>query len=123
MATTKQEFVEDNLHGYKRVHWNWESDSTGAVSNQTEFSYDGMITDLTTKPGSGSDAPTTLYDVYINDENGIDLLNGQGVDRSATLQEHKGKVDGLGTALHSKLTLVVANAGDITKGQCRIDLR
>lgn len=122
MATTKQEFNEDNLHGYKRVHWNWECSSGGVVTSQTAAEFDGAIINFVTKPGSGSDAPTAAYDITITDEQGIDLLNGLGADRSATAQESKHAGDGLGVALNTKLTLNVANAGDVTKGQCRIDL-
>ena len=123
MATTKKEFNEEELHdGYKRVHWNWECDSAGAASDVSEYFYDGVLLGLTTKPGSGSDAPTTLYDLVITDDDGLDLLNGLGADRSATAQERKAHADGLGVAIHTKLHLAVTNAGDITKGQARVDL-
>ena len=122
MATTKKEFNEEELHdGYKRIHWNWHCSSGGAVSDVSDYFYDGALIGFTTKPGAGSDAPTAAYDIVITDDDGIDLLNGLGVDRSATAQEHKGISDGLGVAIHTKLHLAGASAGDITKGQARVD--
>ena len=123
MATTKKEFSEDNLNGYKRIHWDWECSSGGAVTDVSDYFYDGSLIGFTTKPGAGSDAPTAAYDITITDSQGIDLLNGLGADRSATAQEFKKQTDGLGIALHTKLTLNIAAAGDVTKGQVRVDLK
>lgn len=47
--------------------------------------FEGRLLAIITDPGSP--APTTLYDVKLNDASGFDRLGGAGVDRSTSVTE------------------------------------
>ena len=73
---------------------------------------DGFLLRLVTNPGAT--APTTLYDITLVDDAGSDVLQGVGMDRSATDTEDAPIVYA-GTANHpavspsETLTLTIAN--------------
>jgi hypothetical protein len=110
MATTN-----DMTGGLQKIKWTWTCSSAGAYSEASTVRPNGLIFRLVTIP-SAVTAPTALYDVTITDADGVDVLNGLGADRSATLTEQKSASDGLGVCKSSLLTLNVSNAGDITLG-------
>jgi hypothetical protein len=68
------------------------------------------ITEVRTNPGT---APTTLYDIVINDTDGIDMMGGTLADRSATLSQRAipALATGIygGSAIDGALTLVITN--------------
>jgi len=60
-------------------------DATGAVDPIDIPGVDAFLTLVVTDPGAT--APTTLYDITLNDEYGVDVMGGALVDRSATATE------------------------------------
>lgn len=105
----------------RRATITWVSDSaTGAVSGTSTETYIGHFLGITTVP-SGSAAPTTLYDITVKDQYGVDLLGGNAADRSATAGEwasaspYPHPVNGL-------ITIAITNAGNSKEGTIYIDL-
>jgi len=59
-----------------------------ATSTAITAAIEGMcIYEVITNPGDGAAAPTTLYDIVLNDADGIDLMGGTLANRSATASE------------------------------------
>jgi len=123
VVITPTETTEDQR--LRKIIWDWLSTDAGAVVDtrtvgedpRTVDDYNGVLLRVEWIPDSGGTAPTTLYDTYLYNEDGVDVLNGMGVDRSATATESKNFSDGLGCVVNSKLRLVVANAGDAKGGK------
>lgn len=114
--------VTETTHGsVKKIVWAWTSDASGDASEATSAAFDGKLIGLTTIPDAVA-APTTLYDVTVTDAGGHDVLLGAGADRSATVTEHVAEAS-LGAAAASKLTLVVANAGNAKEGTVIVYVR
>ncbi len=109
MATTN-----DMTGGLQKITWTWTCSSAGAYTEASTVRPNGQIYRFITKPGGT--APTTLYDITITDADSVDVINGLGADRSATLTEQKGVSDGLGVVKSSLLTLNITNAGDAATG-------
>jgi hypothetical protein len=94
-----------------------------ATSDAITAAIKGMyITEVRTNPGST--APQALYDIVINDTDGIDLMGGTLANRSATASERAipALVTGIygGTAVDGALTLVITgnnvnSAGTVVK--------
>jgi len=63
----------------------WLSDADGDVNEPSTVKTDpmrGHIVRVDFMPNTGTTQPTSLYDVTLLDENGLDLLQGQGADLS-----------------------------------------
>lgn len=113
----------------------WESDASGDADLNTQEAKLGFVSGTIERVvfiPDGTDAPTTLYDVKINDEDGLDVLGGQGADLSATVanQVQPGipLTDGTTTSVapvtvNNILDLVVSNAGNAKKGTVVLYLR
>lgn len=93
----------------------WVSDAAGAVSANAFTPRVGQLTQIKFIPDGGGTAPTTLYDVVLNDVNGVDYLGGAGANLSATVSTQVRVVSPLLYDGVSTLDLVVSNAG-ISKG-------
>ena len=109
------------------VIWNWVADASGTVTIPTADPVFGRLARVEIDPGSP--APTASYGIVINDEQGVDVLNGDGAALSATvtaafvLQEH----DQGGSAEHTGemvvadvLSLVVSAAGAAAEGVVKL---
>lgn len=114
MAVTFTETTQGHL--VKKVKAVWVSDSDGAATGATTYTYDGLLYNFMSIPDGGGTAPTAAYDITLTDPNGVDLLQGAGADRSATAREYVNTSDGLGTVSEEKLTLTIANAGEAKGG-------
>jgi len=95
------------------VVWDWESDESGDVSEETSAAVAGLLRRVVTVPDSGDTQPSDQYDIELQDEQGVDLLGGSGANRSNSSAEQI--IPDPAVAVGSRLTLVVSNAGD-TKG-------
>lgn len=94
----------------------WVANSAGAVSETLDIK-PGEIRQVKFIPDSGGTQPTAAYDVTLVDENGVDMLSGDGTDlsnsasmivaRQSTPKLHDGT---------QRLTLTVANAGAANGG-------
>lgn len=108
----------------KRFDFDWISDGSGDVELAINSKMNGFILALVTDPGAA--APTTLYDITIEDDKGVDILGGVGADRSATA------VEAVAVPLDSGLprpistdsfTFKVTNAGDTKAGLVQIFMK
>lgn len=108
----------------KRVKFAWTSSAGGAADATTTGFYTGQILAIATDP-DGTDVPTANYDVAINDDDGVDVLNGAGANKSDSLTETISASLGvsLGYVVSSKLTLAVTNAGNAKKGVVYVFIR
>ena len=76
--------VHQNATSVKRLQLIWTSDSgDGSVDYNTAI-VDGLVYRVTTIP-SGTSAPTNLYDLYLKDAQGYDILAAAGENRSSTV--------------------------------------
>ena len=71
--------------GWIRDTFSWTSDSSGNVTKTiTKEGCYGYAQRLDTDP---TDGPTANYDITINDDDGIDMLAGNGANRHTTTTE------------------------------------
>jgi hypothetical protein len=106
--------IEEEMTHLKKVRWAWISTAGGAASLATTRPFSGVIERLVTIPDA-VDAPTTLYDITVTDEDGADILMGAGANRSATVTEQV-LASSLGCVANDLLTLNISAAGNAKKG-------
>jgi hypothetical protein len=99
--------------GYVQIlNLDWISNATGEVDFNLE-NVDASLMHVEIVPGAGDGSPTNLYDVTLNDPNGVDLLQSAGMNQSATnsagLYSGKWPIPMYGT-----INLLVENAGEAT---------
>lgn len=116
--------TETTYTSIRRVKFAWTSSAGGAADATTTGFYTGQILAIVTDP-DGTDVPTADYDIVVNNDDGVDIFNGAGANKSATVTETISATLGvdLGVAVASKLTLAVTNAGASKKGIVWIFLR
>ena len=100
--------TEKSWGSMKRVKFACTSSSGGAADATTTEVYDGLIVLVCTDPGAT--APSDNWDLVLQDADGVDLLAGQGANRSTSATQYISS--GMGGLAASKLTLGVTNAGD-----------
>ena len=125
MAAGTVTIVEETLGPVKKIAFSWTSGTdaeAGTAEGTTKKAYNGVIERLVTVPGSAPDAPDNSYDITINDEDGADVLMGEGADRSDANIEQVGRAD-LGVVANDKLTLNVSAAGAAKKGTVYLYIR
>lgn len=110
------------LGSVKKLVFAWTSDASGDASIETTKPYEGEILGLTTIPAGGGAAPTDNYDVTLLDADGHNVLLGAGADRDTANTEHVARAS-LAAVCRSKLTLVVANAGNAKQGTAIVYIR
>ena len=99
-----------------KIIWSFTTDGSGDASEETELIF-GLINRIVTNPDN-TDTPTTLWDLTLKDEDGVDVLCDLGLDRDVA---DSGASEQIFTcpanlAIASKLTLTVANGGNAKKG-------
>lgn len=119
-ATITEALTDVSPHIVK-ITWVWEADGAGVVSGAdgiTTNIFTGIVTNLLTHPDAG-DPPLNLYDITILDDEGYDVLNGAGMNRSNAADEQTcGFVaGGMPRAIkNTTLTLTIAAAGADNNG-------
>jgi len=69
----------------RRYVFDWTSSAGGAVTDIVSPNrISGQIARITIKP-DGTDVPTALYDATLLDDEGVDVMGGQGANLSATV--------------------------------------
>ena len=101
------------------VTWTWTSDSSGDVSGTDTLKLSGQALRFVTDPSAT--APTADYDITILDENGVDIAAAALADRHTSTSEQV--IPDPGPAFSSKLSLVVANAGNAKIGTLKMYYR
>lgn len=125
MAGTVTATETKGLHGIRRVLFTWVSDASGNADGATTGTYSGEIVRAVHIPDTAGTAPTDLYDVVLNDDDGADVLHGTGANVPiASLSTNKAREkDGLGAVHNSLLTLHVTNAGNAKGGKVVVYLK
>ncbi len=89
------------------ISWTAHTDGTFADYAIPGTVY-GVLQRIVTAPGAT--APTALYDITIVDEDGFDVLNGAGANKSATAtEESEIKMTTFQRIVANTLTLKIAN--------------
>lgn len=107
--------VSDQAHLYKRYTVSWTSTAGGAVSANAFTIVAGEIVSVRFTPGATT--PSDLYDVTLAETSGVvDLLLGQGADRSSTVVSVLQFDPPLFQDGSRTIDVVVANAGNAKTG-------
>lgn len=93
----------------------WVSDAAGNVNTNLQTFRAGNLVQIKYIPDGGGTAPTALYDIVLNDPNGVDFLGGGGANLSATVSTTVPVAVPLLYDGTITLDLVVTNAG-VSKG-------
>ena len=116
MADGAVTLSESETGEVRKISWDWLSATTetvGAVAEcTTSKRYSGFVMRAVFIPDSGDTAPTAAHDITVKDEDGVDVLNGNGADLSGTATVQKMFSDGLAVVKSTKLALAVAAAGE-----------
>lgn len=112
---------ESTFAPVKKIKWSWTSTSGGAADLVTTKPYYGQVIALVTIPAGGGSAPTSDYDITITDEEGYDVMQGEGADRHTSNTETA--VPAATSVAHGKLTLNVTNAGNAKSGVAVLYIR
>lgn len=109
-------FSDANTQIIRKYTINWVSDSGGNASGNT-IVLSGSIARINFVPNTGVTQPTNLYDITINDSNGIDILLGAGIDLSnATATTIIPLISGNKIVVSEKLSVTISNAGNAKTG-------
>lgn len=101
----------------QRIVFDWTSSSGGAAD--ATFLLKGFILKFVTDPDNTA-APTDNYDLSIVDEDGADVLIGQGADRDTATTEtvYPAQSGGAIPVFHAgTVTFTIANAGNAKAGR------
>lgn len=116
----------------KKVTLDWLSDASGDVSGTHTKYLSGVLERVVFIPDSGGTQPTDLYDITLEDDNGMDVLAGQGANLSnantTNICPGVPLKDGSTTSVKPMivddlLELKVSNAGNAKGGQVILYLR
>jgi len=103
------------------IIWSFLSSAGGAASEQTK-KVSGKVKRMVTNPDN-VDTPTANWDLTITDEDGVDILEGEGANRDpAGAGTSEGYAFTISELIASKLTFTVANAGNAKKGVVKLYL-
>jgi len=103
----------------QRIVFDWVSDASGNADITTGAKLTGAAVLGIFIPDT-VDVPTTLYDVTITDEDGVDVLQNQGLNRSVAVIEEQAV--SFGNVFNSTLKLNVSNAGNAKKGKVILEM-
>lgn len=112
--------TEETFGTVKKITFDWLSSAGGAADATTTKVYSGILERVVFVPDSGGTAPDPAYDVVLNDDDSIDLLDGAGANLSATATY---QVQNAGAVSNGALTLGVTNAGDANGGLVYVYIR
>ena len=125
MAITIQDERLSGTRGAKKpcavITWPFTTDVSGDASEETE-KLNGKIKRIVTNPDN-TDTPSANWDLTITDEDGVDILEGEGANRdSAGVGTSEGLTLTVSELIASKLTFTVANGGNAKKGVVKVYL-
>jgi len=114
---------EEIVGTVRKIVFSWTSAADGTASETTEKPYSGEILGLATVPDTGDDQPSDQYDITITDEDDLDVLAGQGANRSNASTEYVTARETLGCVANDTLTINVSGAGDTKSGTAYLFIR
>ncbi|MHA1225269.1 MAG: hypothetical protein ACTSPV_00835 [Candidatus Hodarchaeales archaeon] len=116
----------------KKITFDWTSDSSGNVSGIKSKTLSGEITRMVFIPDSGATQPSDGYDAVLLDENGVDILAGQGTNLSNSSTDivvggveitYGANSTIIPVVIDDQLELQISNAGDSKGGKVIIYMR
>lgn len=105
--------------GVTQYTMDWLSDASGDVNTNSFDLPAGYLVAVKIVPDGGGTAPTTLYDLTLDDAEAVDLLTGLGANLSATVSIRSVPLvntSGLVYYEGGAVDLVVTNAGNAKGG-------
>ena len=119
--------TEETYGVIKKITWSWTAHTDGVVAAatanaETTKAYNGEIVRLVTVPGAGDDSPDADYDVYVYDEDDVDVLLAGGLNRHTSNTEQVA-ASSLGVVANDKLNLYISGAGSGNKGTVHLYVR
>ena len=113
--------ITDQTHRtVRKILLDWLSDSSGDVNGTLTATVSGILYRVAFVPDGGGTQPTDLYDITLDDADGVDVLAANGANLSnASSSQH---IDA-GRAVDGKLELKVSNAGNAKGGLVALYIR
>jgi len=109
---------EKTVGSVRRITWKWTSDTDGTVpandESRTEVCIDGYLLRVVTIPDPVME-PVGVYALTILDEDGMDVLFGNGSVRSVNKTESLQR-EIVSPIAGSRLSIGITGAGDSRKG-------
>ena len=113
--------ITDQSHRtVQKLLLDWLSDSSGDVSGTLTATVSGILYRVAFIPDGGGTQPTDLYDVTLEDPDGVDVLAGNGDNLSNV---NKTQHIDAGRAVDGTLELKVSNAGNGKAGLVALYVR
>lgn len=103
----------DDTTGIKKITWAWTSDDAAGSVTCESVNVKGRVQRAVTNPGTT--APTADYDIVINDEDGVDVMQAQLGNRHTSNSEQAWPLIGtipVEVLVLGDLTPVITNAGN-----------
>ena len=117
MADQVVTITQDSInYPLQKIQWDWLSATGGAVSSAASGWYCGKIVKVSLASDGAPTAPDDAYDVTIEDQDGLDVLSGNGADVTAAATVYINDPTKTLWVRSNVLTLKVANAGDVKGG-------
>jgi hypothetical protein len=121
MAAGTVTATEERLANVHKITFAWTAGTgadEGTASGVTTYPYNGVLLRAVTVPGGAPNAPTDDYDITITDADGIDIANGQLLNRDEANTEWR--TASMGSVVGDVLTCNVTAAGAAKTGTCII---
>jgi hypothetical protein len=106
-------FTDENISGMRKVKAVLVSAADGSASGFTPTTVTGEVMRFVAIPDGGGTQPTNLWDVTLTDDDGYDIITGQGANLSNAAPTTV--VDSMGAICNDRVHVTAANMGD-TKG-------
>jgi len=75
-------FAEETFGTVKKLKITVTSAADGTADGTSTYAYSGAVLRFVAVPDAGGTQPTNAFDVALNDEDGYDILAGQGANLS-----------------------------------------
>lgn len=113
MADQVVTITQDSInYPLQKIQWDWLSATGGAVSSAASGWYCGKIVKVSLASDGAPTAPDDAYDVTIEDQDGLDVLSGNGADVTSAATVYINDPTKTLWVRSNVLTLKVAAAGD-----------
>jgi hypothetical protein len=102
--------TEETFGSVKKVKFSITSSDGGVATATTTQAYSGEVLRLVIVPGADALAPTALFDIEIMDDDGYDILAGQGANLSNAATTTV--IASMGCVANDQLHLSASGMGD-----------
>jgi hypothetical protein len=103
-------FAEETFSTIKKLKITVTSAADGTATGTSKSSYSGEVLRFVTVPASDGTQPSDDFDVVLDDEDGYDILAGNGANLSNAAATTV--VSGMGAIANDKITFDASNMGD-----------